>query len=53
MYYKVIDATNVDDFELSTRLLDVATLINILGTKSLRGILLNKESICYRYVVSA
>ena len=49
MYYKVRDATlavsRVDDYGASARLLSATTLRNVLGTKSLEGILLGREAI--------
>lgn len=49
MYYKVSDATcciaNVDDYGQSTRLLAATTLRNVLGTKTLCGILSERDSI--------
>merc|ERR1719411_2072034 len=49
MYYKVKDpisaVTNVDDYTSSARLLSATTLRNVLGTKSLKEILSDRETI--------
>ena len=49
MYYKVANAThavaNVDDYSASARLLSATTLRNVLGTKSLKEILSDRETI--------
>ena len=49
MFYKVRDpicaVSNVDDYSASARLLAATTLRNVLGTKSLKEILSDRENI--------
>ena len=49
MFYKVRDpisaVSNVDDYSASARLLSATTLRNVLGTKSLKEILSDRETI--------
>ena len=49
MFYKVRDpisaVSNVDDYSSSARLLSATTLRNVLGTKSLKEILSDRETI--------
>merc|ERR1719204_147223 len=49
MYYKVSNAicaiSNVDDYGQSTRLLAATTLRNVLGTKNLSEVLIERENI--------
>ena len=49
MFYKVKDpisaVANVDDYSASARLLSATTLRNVLGTKSLKEILSERETI--------
>ena len=49
MFYKVKDpisaVSNVDDYSASARLLSATTLRNVLGTKSLKEILSDRETI--------
>ena len=57
MYYKVKDATlavaNVDDYASSAKLLAATTLRNVLGTKTLGGILSDRETIATDMQVTA
>ena len=56
VYYRIFDpvksVTKVENHQYSTRLLAATALRNVLGTKTLQGILSDKESISHTLQVN-